>query len=314
MSNRSASASISLRGLTKFYGRQLGVEDLTFEVEPGEVFGFLGPNGAGKTTAMRMLVGLIRISRGSATILGTDVAGAPPELRRHVGYLPGALSLYGNLTGSAYLHFLARMRGEDLTASIHSLSERLNLDLKRHIHDLSRGNQQKLGVVQAFMHSPTVLILDEPTSGLDPIVQREFEVLIDEAQQRGAAVLLSSHVLSEVDHLAHRVAIVDQGHQLVVEDIGALKARALRTIDLDFQHVVDASSFERLPDVTEVRARGTLVTCTMSGSEAGLLRLAADLGVVTVRTHEPSLEQIFFSLVRGGESRAADGPADQIVA
>ena len=305
--------SISLTGLTKFYGRDLGIADLTFDVMPGEVFGFLGPNGAGKTTAMRMLVGLLRITRGSATVLGTDVASAPASLRQRIGYLPGALALYGNLTGAEYLRFLARMRGRALSQRINELSERLNLDLTRHIHDLSKGNQQKLGVVQAFMHSPEVLILDEPTAGLDPIVQREFEALIDEAQRQGSAILLSSHVLSEVDHLAGRVAIVDKGHLLVVEDISTLKRRALRTIDLDFTQPVDTASFARIDGVTDVRSRGSQVTCTLTGEETGLLRHAVDLGVLSVRTHEPSLDQIFFSLVQGGDHRA-DRPAHEVVA
>ncbi|CAB4933020.1 MAG: ATP-binding cassette domain-containing protein [Actinobacteria bacterium] len=280
---------------------------------PGEVFGFLGPNGAGKTTAMRMLVGLLRITRGSAPVLGTDVASAPASLRQRIGYLPGALALYGNLTGAEYLRFLARMRGRALSQRINELSERLNLDLTRHIHDLSKGNQQKLGVVQAFMHSPEILILDEPTAGLDPIVQREFEALIDEAQRQGSAILLSSHVLSEVDHLAGRVAIVDKGHLLVVEDISTLKRRALRTIDLDFTQPVDTASFARIDGVTDVRSRGSQVTCTLTGEETGLLRHAVDLGVLSVRTHEPSLDQIFFSLVQGGDHRA-DRPADEVVA
>lgn len=305
--------SISLTGLTKYYGRDLGIEDLTFDVMPGEVFGFLGPNGAGKTTAMRMIVGLLRITRGSATVLGTDVATAPASLRHRIGYLPGALALYGNLTGAEYLRFLARMRGRAMNQRINDLSERLNLDLTRHIHDLSKGNQQKLGVVQAFMHSPEVLILDEPTAGLDPIVQREFESMIDEAQQQGAAILLSSHVLSEVDHLAGRVAIVDEGHLLVVEDIATLKRRALRTIDLDFPQPVDTAPFARLDGVTEVRSRGSQVTCTVAGEETALLRQAVELGVLSVRTHEPSLDEIFFSLVQGGD-RHAEHPVDEIMA
>ena len=305
--------SICLAGLTKYYGHNLGVEDLTFDVRPGEVFGFLGPKGAGKTTAIRMIVGLLRITRGSATVLGADVASAPASLRHRIGYLPGALVLYGNLTGGEYLRFLARMRGGAMTRRINDLSERLNLDLTRHIHDLSKGNQQKIGVVQAFMHSPDVLILDEPTAGLDPIVQREFEALIDEAQQQGAAILLSSHVLSEVDHLAGRVAIIDEGHLLVVEDIASLKRRALRTIDLDFPQPVATAPFAVIEGVTDVRSRGSQVTCTMTGEETGLLRHAVDLGVLSVRTHEPSLDQIFFSLVQGGDRRA-HRPADEVVA
>lgn len=305
--------AISLSGLTKYYGRQLGVADVTFDVAPGEVFGFLGPNGAGKTTAMRMLVGLLRITRGSASILGQDVATASPALRSRVGYLPGALALYKNLTAREYLTFVARMRHRQLDQQIGDLAERLNLDLSRHIHDLSKGNQQKIGVIQALMHEPEVLILDEPTGGLDPIVQREFESLADEATSRGAAILLSSHVLSEVEHLAQRVAIVNEGHLLVVEHIDRLKARSIRTLELTFPAPVDPQQLSGLPSVDEVSGHGAVLTCTVVGSHHELLRAAVDLGVESIRTEEPSLEDIFMSLVAGGD-RGAGTPAAEDVA
>ena len=307
------SSAISLTGLTKYYGRQLGVADLTFTVEPGEVFGFLGPNGAGKTTAMRMLVGLLRITRGSATILGQDVGTAPPAMRSRIGYLPGALALYRNLTGWEYLSFMARMRGQDLAPRIRGLSERLNLDLDRHIHDLSKGNQQKIGVVQAFMHAPEVLILDEPTGGLDPIVQREFEALVEETTAHGAAVLLSSHVLSEVEHLAERVAILNDGHLLVVEHIEHLKQRAVHTVELTFPQPIDTAAFADLASVDFVTAHGAVVSCHVVGAETELLRTAVSLGVETVRTQEPSLDDIFLSLVTGGDGHGV-GAHGQVVA
>jgi ABC-2 type transport system ATP-binding protein len=289
--------AICLDRLTKYYGRQRGIEDVSFDVAPGEVFGFLGPNGAGKTTTMRTLLGLLRVTRGSATILGVDIVGAPPALRQRVGYLPGALALYENLTGRSYLAFLARMRGLDLTTQIEELGERFDLDLSRHIHDLSKGNRQKVGVVQAFMHDPEVLILDEPTGGLDPLAQREFEALLEERRARGAAVLLSSHVLSEVDHLAQRVAIIDAGRLVALEDIDALKERAARSIDLDFPQPVSASEFTTMPAVTEAFAQGDRVSCTVVGAETDLLRRAVELGVTSVHTHDVSLEDVFFSLV-----------------
>ncbi len=306
-------AVIELTGLTKYYGRQLGVEDLTFDVSPGEVFGFLGPNGAGKTTTLRMLIGLLRITRGSARLLGTDVATAPPALRARIGYLPGDLSLYKNLTGREYLGFMARMRNRDLAERIASLSERLNLDASRHIHDLSKGNQQKIGVIQAFMHDPEVLILDEPTSGLDPIVQREFEILLDEATQRGAAVLLSSHILSEVEHLAGRVAVVNEGRLLVVERIATLKSRSVRTLELTFSGPVDPAPLRAVPSVDGIDVHGAVASCTVVGAHDELLRVALTLGLETVQTHEPSLEDIFMTLVAGGGPDAAP-PAGQELA
>lgn len=295
-------SAIKFEGLTKFYGHDLGVADLTFEVFPGEVMGFLGPNGAGKTTAMRALVGLLKITSGRAEILGTDVSTANPEVRRRVGYLPGSPSLYENLTSWEHLLFLSRMRGVDCTREIRSMAERLDLDLSRHIHDLSKGNQQKVGVVQAFMHHPDVFVLDEPTSGLDPIVQREFAVLVDEAKSRGAAVLLSSHVLSEVEHLADRIVIVNAGKQLLVDEIAHLKERTIRSIDLFFASPITERIFSVIPGVKEVRVYGNRVNCTIVGGENALLRIAVEHGVESVQTHESSLDDIFFSIIEGGDA------------
>ncbi|MDO8309536.1 MAG: ABC transporter ATP-binding protein [Actinomycetota bacterium] len=316
MSTTRGTAAVSLIGLTKYYGSRRGVEQVTFDVAPGEVVGFLGPNGAGKTTTMRMLVGLLRITRGQAVVLGVDIARAPPGLRARIGYLPGALALYSNLTGRQFLTFAARMRGLAVSGRIDGLAERLDLDLDRHIHDLSKGNRQKVGVIQAFLHEPDVLILDEPTSGLDPLVQREFEGMVDEATARGAAILLSSHVLSEVDHLADRVAIVNQGRLVVVQSVEGLRQGALRTIELAFSRPVDTAALAMIEGATGVIqavAHGSLVTCTVRGSEHDLLRVAVDCGVDFVRSRDPGLDEIFLSLVAGGDGNAG-APADQDVA
>jgi ABC-2 type transport system ATP-binding protein len=294
--------AIKLEGLTKYYGHNLGVANLTFEVYPGEVVGFLGPNGAGKTTAMRALVGLLKINSGHAAILGMDVSTAGAAVRIQVGYLPGSPSLYENLTGWEHLVFLARMRGTDCKPMINSIAERLDLDLHRHIRDLSKGNQQKVGVVQAFMHQPEVLILDEPTSGLDPIVQREFAVLVDAAQMRGAAILLSSHVLSEVEHLADRVVIINAGQQLLVDEISHLKQRTIRSIDLFFPHPVAREVFSSIAGIKEVHVVGNRVNCQVIGSENVLLRTAVEHGVESVQSHESSLDDIFFSIIQGGDA------------
>lgn len=294
--------AISIQGLTKFYGRDLGVEGVTFDVFPGEVIGFLGPNGAGKTTTMRSLVGLLNITSGRAQILGQEVGVAASALRAKIGYLPGAPALYKNLTGLQHLEFLAKMRGVDCSEEIHSMAERFDLDMDRHIHELSKGNQQKVAVIQAFMHKPDVLILDEPTSGLDPIVQREFSAIVDEMQKRGAAILLSSHVLSEVEHLADRVVIVNAGKQVLVEEISRLKEKTVRTIDLYFGAPVNAEVFAGISGIKDLRIYGNRVSCTVIGAENALLRCAVDNGLESVQTHESSLDDIFFSLVSGGEA------------
>jgi ABC-2 type transport system ATP-binding protein len=292
--------AISLQELTKYYGRALGVAGVTFNVFPGEVIGFLGPNGAGKTTTMRSLVGLINITSGCAQILGEEVNVRTFRLRSKMGYLPGSPALYRNLTGLHHLEFLAKMRGVDCTGEINTMAERLDLDLTRRIHELSKGNQQKIALISAFMHQPNVLILDEPTSGLDPIVQREFSAIVDEAQTRGAAILLSSHVLSEVEHLANRVVIVNAGKQLLVEEISRLKAKTVRTIDLYFSSPIREEMFSGISGVKDLRIYGNRVSCTVVGAENALLRCAVEIGLESVQTHESSLDDIFFSLVAGG--------------
>lgn len=288
---------ISLHHLTKWYGKTRGIEDVTFDVHRGEVFGFLGPNGAGKTTTIRTLLGLIRATSGSASILGLDALKNNLEIRKRAGYLPGVASTYSNYTARGYLEFFARMRKVDCTKKINEYAERLNLDLGVHIHDLSKGNKQKVSVIQAFMHQPEVLFLDEPTSGLDPIVQREFEVILDETKARGATVVLSSHVLSEVEHLASRVAIIDQGHIVRVDEISQLKLQATSTIDLTFDSDVMADHFALIPNCSVIEVKGRTVSISIRGSEKELLKRAVELGVVEVRTHELSLDEIFVQLV-----------------
>lgn len=291
-------AGISTRNLTKFYGRTLGVEDVSFDVRRGEVMGFLGPNGSGKTTVMRMLTGLIHITRGSAQILGRDVRDRTGFARQSVGYIPGTLGLYPNQSVVEYLRFMAHMRGLDCDAAIDDLCDRLALDATLRIGGLSKGTKQKVGVIQAFMHAPAVLILDEPTSGLDPIVQREFETILAEARDRGAAILLSSHVMHEVEQLASRVAIIDRGHLLVVDDVAVLKARTSRRLLLDFEHPVDAKEFASVPGVVSATPDGNSIECVVVGTETATLARAVELSVVSVTSHEPSLEDIFFRETR----------------
>jgi ABC-2 type transport system ATP-binding protein len=295
--------AVRARGLTKFYGRQRGIEDLDLEVPAGEVFGFLGPNGAGKTTTIRLLLGLLLPSRGRAGLLGMDVARDGVESRRRVGYLPGELVMYENLRGSEFLRFMSRMRGGVPEDRVRKLADRLDLDLDRHVHDLSKGNKQKLGVVQAFMHEPDLLVLDEPTSGLDPLVQLEFHELVREATARGASVFLSSHVLAEVEQLADRVGIVVNGRLVVVEHIAALKARAVRRLDLDLGRPADAAPFRGVAGVSGVTAHGDVVSCVVTGPVTELLAAAVAQGAVNVVSHEPDLEEIFLGYVEGG----ADG-------
>ena len=289
--------AVSLNRLSKNYGSTRGIFEVTFDVYAGEVMGFLGPNGAGKTTAIRTLLGLIKATSGAATILGKNALIPNVELRRKIGYLPGIVATYDRYTALGYLDFIARMRGLELEAEIRALARRLDLDINEHIHDLSKGNRQKVSVIQAFMHSPEVLFLDEPTSGLDPLVQREFEKILDETRDRGAAIVLSSHVLSEVEHLANRIAIIDRGEIVIVDEISTLKAKARRRIDLFFDSQIQRDDFNKVPNIKEIEVEDGSLHCVVTGSEHELLKRAVELGVNEVRTQESSLEEIFLGLV-----------------
>ena len=272
---------------------------------PGEVFGFLGPNGAGKTTTIRLLMDLIGPTSGTVRVLGYDLRQNPVPARRRIGYLPGDLELYWDMSGRELLAFLASLRpGADLGYA-GQLAERLDLDLSRHVHDLSKGNKQKLGVVQAFMHRPVLLILDEPSSGLDPLVQREFHALVREVASAGGTVFFSSHVLDEVERVADRVGIILEGHLAVVDTVAALKSRALRVLELEFAAPVPAGPFRAIPGVRAVSAHQPFLRCEVIGPVGQLMRLAAGKGLVNVISHEPDLEEIFQSYIRGGASRAA---------
>ena len=294
----SMTPTIEIEKLSKSYGKNRGIEDISFTVQAGEVFGFLGPNGAGKTTTIRAMVGLIKATSGSVRILGHDALQTSEELRSRIGYLPGALTLYPTLTGWEVLRFFATMRDRHLDREIAEYAERLNVDLHRKIHDLSKGNRQKIGVIQAFMHQPDVLLLDEPTSGLDPVVQKEFEIMLAETKSRGATVLLSSHVLSEVEHLADRVAIISEGKMVVSERISVLRDRAVRKIELAFDHEVQTRKYLEIAGVKEISQRGNKLTCVMAGKGTELFRLAVEDGVISIDTHETSLDEIFLSLVK----------------
>ncbi len=293
----SPNVAISLEKLTKNYGSTRGITEVTFDVNAGEVMGFLGPNGAGKTTAIRTLLGLIKATSGNATILGKNALVPNIELRRKIGYLPGIAATYDRYSALKYLDFLAHMRGLKLESEIRTLARRLDLDINEHIHDLSKGNRQKVSVIQAFMHSPEVLFLDEPTSGLDPLVQREFEKILDEARDRGAAIILSSHVLSEVEHLADRIAIINQGAIVIVDEISTLKSKARRRIDLFFDKEISKNDFSKVPNIKEIEVEDGSLHCVVTGSEHELLKRAVELGVSEVRTQESSLEEIFLDLV-----------------
>ena len=238
--------AIETVSLTKYYGDVPGIIDLDLQVSVGEVFGFIGPNGAGKSTTIRTLLNFLHPTSGSGLILGLDIGTDSLEIRRRVGYLPGDLSLYPAMTGRELLLYFANLRRLDTSRKVAELAERFELDLDRRIKDYSSGNRQKVGLVNAFMHEPELLILDEPTSGLDPLMQQEFGYLVNETRDAHKTIFLSSHILPEVDRVADRVGIVRESRLIAVDALEAFKTRAASTISIEFARPVSAASFEAL--------------------------------------------------------------------
>jgi ABC-2 type transport system ATP-binding protein len=297
--------AIRLEHLTKTYGRRRGLVDLTLDVERGEVFGYLGPNGAGKSTTIRLLLDLIRPTSGRAEVLRLDPRRDVVTLHRQVGYLAGEFVVDTGQRVEECLSFLANLRGGVPRTRIVGLAERLDLELTARIKALSKGNRQKVGLVQAFMHQPELLILDEPTSGLDPLAQQTFLQLVGEARAAGQTVLMSSHIMSEVERVADRVGIIREGRLIALDTVANLRARAVRAVRITFAAPVVAEEFEVLPDVDGVHADGCVLTCRVTGSPDALLKAAARHAVTDLLSEEPDLEELFLTYYKGHERVAA---------
>jgi ABC-2 type transport system ATP-binding protein len=289
-------SAIRTDGLTKFFGAQRAIEDLSFDVAPGEVFGYLGPNGAGKTTTIRLLLDLIRPTRGTCSIL--DGPGADPAVRARVGYLPGELHLDPTYTTQDVIAFYGELRGGVDTGWVRELLDRFALDPGRRIGELSTGNRRKVGIVQAFMHRPDVLLLDEPSSGLDPLLQLEFHHLVRQVVADGATVFLSSHVLHEVDALADRVAILRDGHLVTVATVDELRGQARQHIDVHLPGPPDAAHLRNVPGVVDITADGHVAHVVVEGPVGPLIRALAPLDVVRITAGRDDLEEAFLRLYR----------------
>ena len=294
-------AAIETEGLTKYYGDTRGVERLDLQVREGEVFGFLGPNGAGKTTTIRLLLDLIRPTSGAATVLGLDSRADTLPIRRRTGYLPGELSLYGRITGEQNLRYFASLRGGLDRAHVSELAERLDCDLTRKVRDLSTGNKRKLGLIQAFMHRPELLILDEPTVGLDPLVQHEFHRLIDETRTAGQTVFLSSHVLPEVQRVCDRVGFIREGELVAVEDVAAIVGKAVRELEVVFATPVAPQALAGVAGVSDVTVNGAGLRMKVAGPFDALVKKLAEFEVVTLTSREPDLEDLFLAFYGEGD-------------
>jgi ABC-2 type transport system ATP-binding protein len=296
-------------GLTKSYGRRRGIVDVTLTVGEGEVFGFLGPNGAGKTTTIRTLVGLLRPTAGRATVFGRDAWGAAPEVHRQLSYLGSDPGYLGELTGAEQLDYLARLRGLR-RAAWRPLAERFELDPTVRIRRLSRGNRQKIGVVQAFMGEEPLLMLDEPTSGLDPLMQREFLALLTEVRASGRTVFLSSHNLPEVERSCDRVGIIREGRIVDTTSVLDLVASHWRSVNLMLADPAPPGFFD-LPNVRVVDATARDVHLMVQGDVNPLLDRIARLDVTDISIETLEVEDLFLRFYGPTES-GVDEPAGPI--
>jgi ABC-2 type transport system ATP-binding protein len=299
------SAAIETEKLTKTYGRSRGIRYVDLTVEEGEVFGFLGPNGAGKTTTIRTLLGFLRPTEGRAWVFGLDVRKRSVEIRARVGNLPGEFALEDRLTGEELLRFFARLRGVKDLGYAFELAERLGADLGRPMRRLSRGNKQKVGLIQAMFHRPPLLILDEPTSGLDPLVQEEFLEVVREARAEGTTVFFSSHNLAEVERICDRVGIIREGQLVAVEPTDELVNKAFRHVSLTFDEPVDPKPFAVLPGVKDLEASGASLRFTLYDDLDEVVKLAARGRLVGLEYERPSLEEVFLTYYGGHEEEEA---------
>jgi ABC-2 type transport system ATP-binding protein len=295
-------AAIMTRDLIKFYGDFQALYGVNLEVRRGEIFGFLGPNGAGKTTTIRCFLDLIRPNGGSTRVLGMDPQAEPLAVRARVGYLPGELHLDENMTIREALHLFGNMRGGRTDwRFVDQIAARLALDLKLTIKNLSKGNKQKVGVVQALMHRPELLLMDEPTGGLDPLMQQEVLHMITEARDAGTTVFFSSHIMSEVEAVAERVAIIREGRVVEVAETSSLINRALRRVHVRFREPVDGHALAGVPGVevlSQDDGRGLMLQ--VAGEMDNLIKALAAFPVSDFETHHPSLEEIFLAYYEAG--------------
>ncbi|MEH7490906.1 ABC transporter ATP-binding protein [Neobacillus niacini] len=283
---------IEIKNLTKTYGKARGISDISFSVQEGEIFGFIGPNGAGKSTTIRTLLSLIYPTSGSATIFGKDTVQSAPEIKMEIGYLPSEVFYYDNMKVKDLLNYSASFYKKDCRKRIAELAEIMDLDLNKKIDDLSLGNKKKVGIVQGLLHEPKLIILDEPTSGLDPLMQQKFFELLEEENRKGATILFSSHILTEVQRLCNRVAIIKEGKIVTVEKISTLKENTYKKFKVETRATPDPNYFN-LTGVNKLEVKGNLTSFLFKGNINEVMRKIADIEITNLWIEEPDLEEIF---------------------
>lgn len=294
--------ALRTEGLSKRFGTVQALDDLNLELAPGEVLGYLGPNGAGKTTTIRLLLGMTRPSAGSASIFGLDSHRDTVAAHRRLAYVPGEATLWPSLTGEETLHLLGRVQGRVDSAYRDTLVARFALDPAKKVRAYSKGNRQKVVLIAALMGRPDLLILDEPTSGLDPLMEQAFRQTVQEAKDRGQSVFLSSHILSEVEALCDRVAILRAGRLVEMGSLAEMRHLSARTIEADFPGAVP--DVAGVPGVTGVTAEGSHLRCQVQGDMGPLLARLVEAGVQGLTSREPSLEELFLSYYGAVEASA----------
>ena len=294
-------AAIKISGLSKRYaGRSvLALSDLTLSVKPGDVYGFLGPNGAGKSTTIRLLLNFIQPTAGSAQILGQDIVAGSTLIKKSVGYLAGDVSLYPKMTGHEFLKYMAELQPPQNKSYAPELAGRFEADLKPRLRDLSKGNRQKIGIIQAFMHQPDILILDEPTAGLDPLKQEEFFKLIAETKARGGSVFFSSHNIAEVQRICDRVGFIREGKLIAEQVVADVAAAAARTFDINFVDDAPRAELKAVPGVKLEAGTGKAATIHMKGDLSPLFRVLARHNVSSINQREVDLEHEFLRFYKG---------------
>lgn len=283
---------IEINNLTKSYGKSRGITDISFHVEQGEIFGFIGPNGAGKSTTIRTLLSLISPTSGSATIFGKDCIQFGPEIKKEIGYLPSEVFYYDNMKVKDLLNYSASFYKKDCSKRIKELAAIMDLDLNKKIEDLSLGNKKKVGIVQGLLHEPKLIILDEPTSGLDPLMQQKFFELLEEENKKGATILFSSHILSEVQRLCNRVAIIKEGKIVTVEKISTLKENNYKKFKVETKAVPDQEYFQ-ISGVNNLEVKNNIVSFLFKGNINNVMKKIADIEIANLWIEEPDLEEIF---------------------
>ncbi|MFA5867211.1 MAG: ABC transporter ATP-binding protein [Actinomycetota bacterium] len=285
-------AVIETKKLTKYYGKSRGIIDVDISVEEGEIYGFIGPNGAGKSTTIRVLLSLIYATSGSATIFGKDVVKYGPEIKMEIGYLPSEVFYYDNMRVRELLNYSASFYKKDCSKRIKELSEIMDLDLDKKIDDLSYGNKKKVGIVQGLIHDPKLIILDEPTGGLDPLMQQKFFELVHEENRKGATIFLSSHVLSEVQRLCDRVAIIKEGRIIQIEKMSDLAQSNYSQFRVVANKPIEPGYFD-MPGISNLQTNTTRASFLFKGNLNTITRKLADLDLQSLLVEEPDLEEIF---------------------